>query len=420
MQKMRVSYHVYLRKGTRITDEQMMPPTTADVPEQSTTPANDIPPSLVVSRTEIHVVGAVQLPQDSKGKHRDLRVSQGAFRTRTTRLLLHVAEEDGSAYGLNVDVPSHTAEREQLLARLKHGERVRVRGTLRTEPTFDLRFATDDNPAGRPTRQMAVVVEHIDLADADAIDGTWLKLTGRTSAVADIRDHEYGNDDQVGRTFVVVEWSEPSQRPGSRITHTRSDRIPLDVPLALPGSTNALRGGNLITVEGQLEPFQRYIDPERNSAVNTYLTSFNTRRQTEYAALSPQERQRQERRDRRTLQHIRYEQSLRVRAGYIELHDGEPMNIEEAQEVRAAWVKQRKQRKQRNQGNDVPKTMQHAAAAHVDQSPSHSIEDVRDVQEQGNRPVRHRRVPVREHDGSVMIASASEQETALSHCHATE
>ncbi len=145
----------------------------------------------------------------------------------------------------------------------------------------------------------------------------------------------------------MVEWSEPSQRPGSRITHTRSDRILLDVPLALDGSTNALRAGNLITIEGQLEPFQRYIDPQRNSAVNSYLTSFNDRRHAEYATLSPQERRRQERRDRRTLQHIRYEHSLRVRAGYVELHDGHPMTAEEAQKARDAWVKQRKQRKQR-------------------------------------------------------------------------
>jgi len=373
-------------------DEQMMSPTTADVPDQSITPASDTLPALVVSRTEIDVVGAVQLPQDGKGKHRDLRASQGAFRTRTTRLLLHVAEEDGTAYGLNVDVPSHTAEREQLLARLKHGERVRVRGTLRTEPTFDLRFATDENPAGRPTRQMAVVVEQIELADADAVDGTWLKLTGRTSAVADIRDHEYGNDDQVGRTFVVVEWSEPSQRPGSRITHTRSDRIPLDVPLALDGSTKALRGGNLITIEGQLEPFQRYIDPQRNSAVNSYLTSFNDRRHAAYAALSPQERQRQERRDRRTLQNIRYEQSIRVRAGYVELHDGQPMSVEEAQKARDGFVKQRKQRKQRN---DVPKMLGNTTPALAEPTISDD-EEMIEVQEQADRPTRHRRLAPRE------------------------
>jgi hypothetical protein len=389
-------------------DEQMMPPTTADVPEQSTTPASDTPTASIVSRTEIEVVGAVQLPQDGKGKHRDLRASQGAFRTRTTRLLLHIAEEDGTAYGLNVDVPSHTAEREHLLARLKHGERVRVGGTLRTEPTFDLRFATDENPAGRPTRQMAVVVEQIELADADAIDGTWLRMTGRTSAVADIRDHEYGNDDHVGRTFVVVEWSEPSQRPGSRITHTRSDRIPLDVPLALPGSTKALRAGNLITIEGQLEPFQRYIDPQRNSAVNSYLTSFNDRRHAAYATLSPQERQRQERRDRRTLQHIRYEQSIRVRAGYVELHDGQPMSVEEAQKARDALVKKWKQRKRRTQGSDALSTM-HTTTSALAEPTMRDDEDTIDVQEHGDRPARHRRLAPRDQDITTTPATSNGQ-----------
>lgn len=57
----------------------------------------------------------------------------------------------------------------------------------------------------------------------------------------------------------------------------------------------------------------------------------------------PQERRRQERRDRRTLQNIWYEQSLRVRAGYVELHAGKPMSVEGAQLARDAWVKQRKQ-----------------------------------------------------------------------------
>lgn len=376
-------------------DEHMMSEATTNAQEQNTTPTTDMPTALIASRTHIDVVGAVQLPQDRNGKHRDLRASQGTFRTRTTRLLLHIEEEDGITYGLNVDVPAHTAEREQIIAHLGHGDRVHVRGRLRTEPAFDVRFATDDNPAGRATRQMTVVVESIELADADAIDGTWLKMTGRTSTVADIREHEYGSDDRVGRTFLVVEWSEPSQRPGSRTTHTRIDRIPLDVPLAIDGCTSALRAGNLITVEGHLEPFSRYIDPKRNSAVNAYLSEFDDRRQAEYATLSPQERRRQERRDRRTLQNIRYEQGVRVRAGYIELHEGQPMSVDEARHARREFVKHQKQRKQSPEAqsttqSDVPVPTEPNTSSDGDGG-------VLDMEVQGDRPTRHRRLATRAH-----------------------
>ncbi len=157
---------------------------------------------------------------------------------------------------------------------------------------------------------------------------------------------------------------------------------------------------------------QRYIDPQRNSAVNTYLTTFNDRRHAAYATLSPQERRRQERRDRRTLQHIRYEHSLRVRAGYVELHDGQPMRMEEAQLARDAWVKQRKQRKQRNQGNDASRTVDNTASAPAEPTISNDDGKAPAVQERGDRPVRHRRLAPRGQETASMAPSPTDQHAA--------
>ncbi len=64
--------------------------------------------------------------------------------------------------------------------------------------------------------------------------------------VATIRNHEIALDEEIGRTHLVVEWVEPSQRPGSRAHATRVDRIPLDIPLLLQSSPNGLRAGNLV------------------------------------------------------------------------------------------------------------------------------------------------------------------------------
>lgn len=82
--------------------------------------------------------------------------------------------------------------------------------------------------------------------------------------VATIRTNQIAIDEEIGRTHLVVEWVEPSQRPGSRAHSTRVDHILLDIPLLLETSSNGLRAGNLVTIEGLLEPFRRQLRPEQN------------------------------------------------------------------------------------------------------------------------------------------------------------
>ncbi len=181
------------------------------------------------------------------------------------------------------------------------------------------------------------------------------------------------------------------------------------MPLALTGSTNALRGGNLITVEGTLEPFQRYIDPKRNRAVEDFFTTFRHKRQAEYATLSPNERRKQERQDQRFLLERQHEQSVRVRAGFVELHDGQPMTVVEAEHARQEFVKSQRQRRQREQRNGQSETGQRPSAAPAALPTAHQDDAVPDAQEQGARPVRHRRLAPREQDMAAALAPSNGQ-----------
>src|SRR3712207_1029464 len=79
-------------------------------------------------------------------------------RARMTRLLLQVQEEDGAVYAIAVDVSASHATETAVIVALQPSDRICVRGHLRTEQVFDRRFATLDNPEGRPSSAIVVVV----------------------------------------------------------------------------------------------------------------------------------------------------------------------------------------------------------------------------------------------------------------------
>jgi hypothetical protein len=313
------------------------------------------------------------------------------FRTRFTRLLVEITEEDGALHTMTLNVPlrADQPEREALLQTLVPGDRIRARGRIHTEQTYDTRFATHADPDGRPSRQLAVTVETLDRATEDDLDGSWLQLTGRISVPPTIRYHEVAVDDEIGRTHIVVEWVEPSQRPGSRAQVSRTDRIPLDVPLLLETSQNALRAGNLVTIEGRLEPFRRQIRPEDDRYAQDFLEAWEQQRQVTYATLSERERKEQERRDENRLRGLRYEKDVRVRAGYVELHVGAPMSVNEARRTRRTYAKKQKRR---DGGNSTQNGAQRplGVAQHTPTNGA-ALPDNEGVRDHHDRPTRHRR-----------------------------
>jgi hypothetical protein len=266
------------------------------------------------------------------------------YSAQVQRLLLQVEEEDGLVYTLPLDVPTHLPDQQALLAILAPGDRIHVHGRVCTEATFDRRFATLDNPDGRPTSQLTVVVAQLRHAGADDVNGSWLQLMGRISVPPTIRRHERATTEEVGRTSLVVEWVEPSRRPGSHQQLVRIDRIPLDIPLAIDGSIKGLRAGNRILVEGRLEPFQRPLRPGTNGFVQHHLAALHAQWQAEATTLSATERGQRERHHLQQLRRLQSEQCVRVRAGYVELLDGQPMTVEDARTAHATFVAQQKQR----------------------------------------------------------------------------
>ncbi len=362
--------------------------------------------SAIKRRNEIAVVGVV-LEQHNHDRNVVGVTRTTVFRTRVTCLLVQVTEEDGAIYAMTLNVPlspEHTA-RAALLEKLQLGARIRARGRLHTEQRFDRRFATADDPDGRPSRQVVVAVDDIANASEDELDGTWLQLTGRISVVATIRNHEIAIDEEIGRTHLVVEWVEPSQRPGSRAHATRVDRIPLDIPLLLESSPNGLRAGNLVTVEGRLEPFRRQLRPAQNRFVQQYLEDFEQKRRGTYALLSDQARAERERRDANKLRSLRYEQDVRVRAGYVDLHEGQPMSVGEARTAHRAYIRQQKARKQAQGAQPDEKQ-----GAGVEQPPAPAMEASISASsgsdERADRPVRHRRLYPRDEEQDTVEPSA--------------
>jgi hypothetical protein len=299
-------------------------------------------------KNTIELVGTIVLQRDRTNDKGVVAVPRTNLQNaRMKRLLVQVEEGDGAIYAIPIDVSYSTHKRQALVDELQGGDRVRVRGRLRTEQTFDRRFASDDHPDGRPTRTVNVVVEEIEPAEPDDIDGSWLQLTGRISVVADIRRHEVTIDEEVGRTFLVVQWVEASRRRNSMYQHVRIDRIPLDIPLLIDSSVNGLRAGNVVTVEGRLEPFRRQLRPQTNKFIERFLIDTQQKQQVEYATLNPAARAERERKDRQQLGRLHYEKSVRVRAGYVELHEGSPMSVDAARVARAAFVKHQKEQRVR-------------------------------------------------------------------------
>lgn len=357
-------------------------------------------------RNRIELVGVIVEQRNRDRTVVGVTTRSTLFRTRVTRLLVEVTEEDGALHTmtLNVPLPVDQPEREALLNTLVPGERIRASGRIHTEQTYDTRFATQADPDGRPSRQLAVTVETLDRAAEEDVGGSWLQLTGRISVPPTIRYHEVAVDDEIGRTHIVVEWLEPSQRPGSRSQVARTDRIPLDVPLLVETSPNALRAGNLVTIEGRLEPFRRQIRPEDDRYAQDFLEEWERERTATYATLSQRERTAQERRDTNRLRGLRYEKDVRVRAGYVDLHIGTPMNVNEARRTRRTYAKKQKRR---DGGNNTQNGAQRVQGS-SQQLPAYGVTPSANggVSDHSDRPTRHRRQYGRENE-HVNVAPSS-------------
>lgn len=253
-------------------------------------------------------------------------VTATAALARPLRIL--VVEEDGDSYSLRLSyVPRAPQDRLP-----PAGTRVVIAGRLTWRVTYDFRFASLEQPLGRQRRELGILVLAVRPATEADLDGSWFRVRGRIAYPPQLRAHEHWPSLRVARTSISVPVAQPSRRPGSRAVLISHELLPLDVPLTLAGAGAALRVDNEVIVEGRLESFRFRLDPRREPLVAARLEQ-EQRAEGAPAGLV------------RRVRALTSEQRLRLRAGYIELCAGTPLDEAQARAQRAAFLeRQRAQR----------------------------------------------------------------------------
>jgi hypothetical protein len=161
-----------------------------------------------------------------------------------------------------------------------------------------------------------------------------------------LRWHEVVAGMQVARTSLQVALHQPSLRPGSRCAIVQTETIPVDFPLDLPDVGAALRAGNQVLVEGRLELFRQRINPERAPQVGVAVATLRQVLAAELAEVADEARTRAERRGAGQVRRLLYEDRLRLRAGYVALLGGAPLDdLDQVVAHHRAWTRDQQARR---------------------------------------------------------------------------
>ncbi len=277
----------------------------------------------------VEIVGPVML-QRQRGKEQVALARFSRQGGARTQLYVQINEEHGDVYTLTLYFPARTVEEEQLIESLQEGERIRAVGQLSSRETYDTRFVTDDAPLGRPVRELAIAVLRIERAAEDDIDGSWVELRGTIATPPRLRRHETESSLEIARTSLLVQVQQPSRRPGVAVLRMKEDRVPIDVPVALPGAGAALARDNGVCVKGWLEVYRARLNLEREPLVADAITAHEAQWVEERARLMGKALQDAERVHTRRLRGLLYEDRLRVRVGQVDLVTGTAIDDLEA------------------------------------------------------------------------------------------
>ncbi len=269
----------------------------------------------------VEIVGPVML-QRQRGKEQVALARFSRQGGARTQLYVQINEEHGDVYTLTLYFPARTAEEAALIESLQEGERIRAVGQLSSRETYDPRFVTDDAPLGRPMRELAIAVLRIERAADDDIDGSWVELRGTIATPPRLRRHETESSLEIARTSLLVQVQQPSRRPDVAALRMKEDRVPIDVPVALPHAGAAMARDNGVRVKGWLEVYRAKLNLEREPLVADAITALEAQWTEERAQLTGKALQDAERVHTRRLRSLLYEDRLRVRVGQVELVKG--------------------------------------------------------------------------------------------------
>ncbi len=285
----------------------------------------------------VEIVGPVML-QRQRGKEQVALARFSRQGGARTQLYVQINEEHGDVYTLTLYFPARTAEEAALIESLNEGERIRAVGQLSSRETYDTRFVTDDAPLGRPMRELAIAVLRIERAAEDDIEGSWVELRGTIATPPRLRRHETESSLDIARTSLLVQVQQPSRRPGVAALRMKEDRVPIDVPVALPHAGAGMARDNVVRVKGWLEVYRTKLNLEREPLVADAITALEAQWAEERARLTGKALQDAERVHTRRLRSLLYEDRLRVRVGQVELVRGTPIeDLEVVRNNHRAW-----------------------------------------------------------------------------------
>jgi hypothetical protein len=296
----------------------------------------------------VEVVGYVRA-QRMRGRdiilwgHRDAERNTGWY-----DITLHVDEADrATAFGIKLQIRARERALIEMLESLRDGDRLWACGQLLSQETYDTRFAEQGGPhgptLGRPMQELSVRVMRLRRARPEDANGSLVKLRGTLLQTPRITTHETETALELARCILNVESVLPSTNPRTRAFVHVQGRIPVDIPLLIPGAVEVLRRGNVIDVDGWFEPYRQRIrfdrEPEWAAVLDRMQQQFDIRKQ----AMSEAEIRRAERAFSRQMLDLQSEPRLRIRGGYAALVEGTRISdVDEARANYVAWDRERR------------------------------------------------------------------------------
>lgn len=345
------------------------------------------------------------------------------------QMRIQVLDAGGTvAYGMRLAVPS--ALRMQMgeqVAKLNEGQRIKVWGYLNRPVAYDGRFRdprSQDPDAGREFRETIIEVQGMALASDEDLDGTLVVLEGRVLTPPFIGTHDTDVALDVARTTLEVRWSfQP--RPDRPSREVKDASLPVEVPLLLEDASALFAVGNIVRVEGRLEPFverlrvDRAPNPSRRRAageetpnpVVTALARLDASWDEERKGLTGEVLVRAERDYFRRRQSLQQDRGLRVRVGYVSLITGELITVTEARKQRAQRLERRRAAAARRGGERPMFSVEAQAQVAAEQRSERQAEGDREavLQTPPARPARPRRQSLQQ----VVEAEASSPATEV-------
>jgi hypothetical protein len=427
----------YIQEDTMTTEERTTSSTQATGDTWRHTPPND----LDALANYVEVVGLLE----RSGRLSDAQVVARRYSdvgAAVEQLRVQVIDAGGTvAYGMRLAVPA--ALRRAIgaqVATLDEGVRIKVWGHLNRPVSYDARFRDQRSvapDAGREYREVVVEVRGMALAHEDDIDGTLVVLQGRVLRPPFIGSHDTDVNLEVARTSVEVAWSFPARpdRPG--VLEHGCTTLLLETPLLLENAAAVFAPGNVVRVEGRLEPFVEHLDPERavapvrrrrGSAVGPNVVASAIERldaewEARRAKLTEGELAKAERSYYARRRSLQQDRALRVRVGLVTLVSGRMISVGEARRLRTERLERRRQAVAR-QGElvgVVTDTSLSNLTEEIQAGEPIEVAAAEEHREQPQQPMRHRRkrqaevpeVPVPEVVADVLVEVAVEPATVM-------